>query len=446
MPCDPDGAGRVRRLRIAIAATVVVGFGLTLLVFYPGIMTYDAKFVHDDIAKHTLGDWQSPAMTVLWRLVDPVAPGAAGMFLIIAASYWIGFAVLALTLARRARRIAMLVPLLALAPPAFVFVGIIWRDVLFATSWLMAGAVVFAAPAKARRPAQALALAFCLFGLLLRPNALIAAPVLAGYILWPTGLRMRDAAVFFAPAILGFAAFIHLVYYDVLGATRQHPLQSIMVFDLGGISHFTRRNQFPTSWDEDETARLLNDCYKPTEWDIYWRLPPCDFVMRRLEGSEKLFGTSAIVAAWARAVMRHPVAYLEHRGAFMWNFLTGANLTMWLVDIEKPNEIVFHDRRAFRAVKSIHDALKATPLFRAGTWLIVCLGACALAWPRRHEAEGAFALGLCGSAAIYVLTFLVVGVASDFRYAYWAVLAGLTGGAATVSSRAGRSRKDSHGP
>ena len=30
MPCDPDGAGRVRRLRIAIAATVVVGFGLTL--------------------------------------------------------------------------------------------------------------------------------------------------------------------------------------------------------------------------------------------------------------------------------------------------------------------------------------------------------------------------------------------------------------------------------
>ena len=413
----------------------MIGFGSTLLVFYPGIMTYDAKFVHDDIAKHTLGDWQSPAMTVLWRFVEPVAPGAAGMFLLIAASYWAAFAALALAVARRASRIAVLLPLIALTPPAFVFVGIIWRDVLFATSWLLAGALVFAAPSRARRPAQALALALCLFGLLLRPNALIAAPVLAAYVLWPAGLRMRHVAIVFVPAMLGFAALIHIIYYDVLGATRQHPLQSIMVFDLGGISHFARQNQFPTTWDTGETARLLNDCYKPTEWDIYWRLPPCDFVMHKLETQEKLFGTSAIVLAWARAIVHHPVAYLEHRGAFMWNFLTGANLTMWVADIDKPSEIVFHDRRAFMAVKSIHDLLKPTPLFRAGTWLIICLVVCAVAWPRRRQREGAFALGTCGSAAIYVLTFLFVGVASDFRYAYWAVLAALTGGAVVVSCR-----------
>ena len=43
-------------------------------------MTYDAKFVYEDIAKHTLGDWQSPAMTVLWRLIDPIAPGSGSMF------------------------------------------------------------------------------------------------------------------------------------------------------------------------------------------------------------------------------------------------------------------------------------------------------------------------------------------------------------------------------
>ena len=40
-------------------------------------MTYDAKFVYEDIAKGVLGDWQSPVMTVLWGLIDPVAPGAA---------------------------------------------------------------------------------------------------------------------------------------------------------------------------------------------------------------------------------------------------------------------------------------------------------------------------------------------------------------------------------
>ena len=85
-----------------------------------------------------------------------------------------------------------------------------------------------------------------------------------------------------------------------------------------------------------ETALLLNSCYQPTQWDIYWRLEPCDFVMRKIEREQRLFGTPAITEAWMHAVMRHPVAYLQHRVAFMWNFLAGDNLTMWLADVEHP--------------------------------------------------------------------------------------------------------------
>jgi hypothetical protein len=75
----------------------------------------------------------------------------------------------------------------------------------------------------------------------------------------------------------------------------------------------------------------------------------------------------------------------------------------------------------------LHDALKPTPFFRTGTWLLVCFAVCGFAWQKRGTPEGAFALGACGSAAVYVLTFLAVGVASDFRYGYWAVLAGIAG-------------------
>jgi hypothetical protein len=141
-----------------------------------------------------------------------------------------------------------------------------------------------------------------------------------------------------------------------------------------------------------------------------------------------LFGTPAITEAWARAVIRHPLAYLRHRAAFMWNFLGGNNLTMWVVDVEHPALNVFPDRPVFVALVWLHDMLKPTPLFRAGSWLLLCLVVCGLAWRRRQTPEGAFALGVCGSAAAYVLSFLAVGVASDFRYAYWAVLAGIAGG------------------
>src|SRR3954447_15486931 len=158
---------RAWRFFLALAALVAAGYGLTLWIFYPGIMTFDAKFVYGYIAKRTLGDWQSPAMTVLWGAIDPIAPGPGSLFLLIATSYWLGFGLLAFAVARRSRRFALLLPLLALLPPAFVFVGIIWRDMLFATTWLLAAVIVFAAAdggARFRMVTKVLALVLCALG------------------------------------------------------------------------------------------------------------------------------------------------------------------------------------------------------------------------------------------------------------------------------------------
>src|SRR5881394_1523232 len=80
-----------RRSIFLIAAMIAAGFGLTLFVFYPGIMTYDARYVYEDIAAGFLGDWQSPVMTVLWSFIDPIAPGSASMFLLIVTIYWLAF-------------------------------------------------------------------------------------------------------------------------------------------------------------------------------------------------------------------------------------------------------------------------------------------------------------------------------------------------------------------
>ena len=279
---------------------------------------------------------------------------------------------------------------------------------------------------------KALALVLCALGVLLRPNALIAAPILAAYIAWSMQTSWKRTTILLVPAMAGFFALVQVVYYGVLGATRQHPLQSVMIFDLGGISHFTKQNQFPVTWSEAESSLLLNFCYRPTQWDIYWRLEPCDFVMRKVEREERLFGTPVITEAWSHAIMRHPLAYLRHRSTFMWNFLAGNNMTMWLADVERPAATVFPDRPAFAGLVWLHDEFKPTPLFWAGSWLLVCIVVCGFAWRRRETSEGAFALGVCGSAAVYVLSFFAVGVASDFRYGYWAVLAGIAGG--TVAS------------
>ena len=426
-----------KRRALPIVAMCAAGFALTLWVFWPGVQTFDAFYVYKDMGTRSYGDWQSPVMIVLWSLIDPIAPGTGSLLLLTVALYWLAFGVVALTVARRSPALAVVLLLLALSPPAFVFVGIIWRDVLFAIMWLLAAALVFAT-AECRRlriAMQIVALALLAFGVLLRPNALAAAPLLAAYILWPSRFAWKRATLLYVPAALALFGLVQVVYYGVLGAARQQPLHSIMVFDLGGISHFAKDNVFPGTWTANQTKLITEGCYNPLAWDAYWTQEPCLFVMEQLE-RDKLFASPALTEAWKSAILKYPAAYVRHRTTFMATFLAGAeNMTMWSRALDDPDKIIFADNPRLMALKAVHDRLKQTPVFYAGTWLLLDLIVCGFAWRRRETPEGLFALGICGSAIVYMMTFYAVGVATDFRYAYWAVLAGMCGTVAVATRR-----------
>ena len=103
------------------------------------------------------------------------------MFLLIATLYWAGFAILALAVAGRSTGLAIAVPLLAFAPPAFILLAMIWRDIFFGTVWLLAATIIYFVADRSeplRWMLQGLALVLVGFGVLLRPNAIIAAPLL----------------------------------------------------------------------------------------------------------------------------------------------------------------------------------------------------------------------------------------------------------------------------
>ena len=437
-----SGGGPVRRsgtpFQLLVLVLVMSGYALTVLIFHPGYITVDAQYVYADAKAWQLGDWQSPVMGVLWRLIDPIAPGSLSMFLLTITLYWLGFGTLAIIAARRAPWLGLVTPLIAFTPPAFFFVGLIWRDVLFGVVWLVAAVLALAAAdrtGRTRLPAQALALLLVALGVLLRPNAIIAAPFLAAYVVWPRRFDARRMAIVFLPAVALCYALIPAVYYGVLDAKRQNPLHSLLVFDLGGITHFTGENKFPVAWSAEQTALLTGKCYDPVRWDSYWHVAPCPFVMQRLERPDDLiFGTPRLVAAWWRAVAAHPIAYLRHRATFMWQFLARSNLVLPVWDWEKP-DASYGKSPYFQPVLALHDALQPTVLFRPGLWLVLAVVVGASAWRARATPAGAFAVGVTGSAIVYVMTFAVVGVAADFRYAYWCVLATLAGAVAAVLTR-----------
>ena len=436
-----DERGASAAVIVAILLLLAAGYALTILVFYPGYVTIDATYVYTASQDWRFGDWQSPAMSVAVvadrsdraRRAQHVPADGHGVLARLRPGRAHG---------RAPRRVARvwLTPLLALTPPAFMFVGMIWRDVLFAVTWLLAAALALAVAdrsALVRLPVQALALLLVAFGVLLRPNAIFAAPLIAAYVIWPVRFQLKRTALLFVPAVIGFYALIPYVYYDVLGAERQNPLHSLLVFDLGGITHFTGKNQFPVSWSAEETALLTGKCYDPVRWDTYWHMPPCPFVMKRLERADDMFfGTPRLVDAWWRAVTTHPLAYLRHRLTYMRTFLAGSNLVLPYYDWRGP-AATYGSNPYFKPLLELHHLLQPTVLFLHAFWLILAIGVCAIAWPARATAAGAFAVGVTASAIVYVMTFLAVGVAADFRYGYWCVLATLAAAVAALLAYCG---------
>ena len=149
--------------RFGPAAFAFLGFLLTLALFWPGLMSHDAGWVHAIAmrAGPPLGDWQSPVMAVLWRLIDPIAPGPGSMLLLIVGLYWLGIGLVATAVARRSALIAALLIAAALTPPALFMLGIIWRDMLLAGLWLTAAVVALTVAGQQR----------CLLGVVLRASS-----------------------------------------------------------------------------------------------------------------------------------------------------------------------------------------------------------------------------------------------------------------------------------
>jgi hypothetical protein len=118
----------------------------------------------------------------------------------------------------------------------------------------------------------------------------------------------------------------------------------------------------------------------------------------------------------------------------MWQFLAGSNLVLPVWDWLDPSA-GYGRSPYFTPLVALHDRLQPTLLFRPGLWLALAVAAGIFAWPARSTPAGAFTIGVTASAVVYVMTFFVAGVASDFRYAYWCVLAALAGGVAAILAR-----------
>ncbi|MFZ2030087.1 MAG: hypothetical protein WAU68_07260 [Vitreimonas sp.] len=412
----------------ASLALAAFGFALSVIAFYPGIFTPDSLDQFAQAQSGAFEDWHPPIMAALWSLLLHIHNGPEPLFFTHLLLFWTGTWAVSDALIAKNARWAALLPLIGLAPFVFNYLGLLWKDVALASAWLFAAGIAFRGFARRGKLAwleHVTIWAAFIYGALVRSNSIFAAAPLVLYLLnvdvfsrriWP-----QVVACIMAPALLlaGSSVFNH----QIVQAEAQHPEDSLFLFDLVGISHQTRTNLVPGPWTPAQ-ARRIPDCYGADKWD-HVGMGPCIFLTQTLDDRD-LWGQPVISRAWSAAIMQNPVQYVMHR-------LTFTNLMMrWLgpvpvqdafMESEMTNRrYMHHPGPVFRAYEAASDALANTPLFRPYFWLLLSGSALVLAWFAIDSPQRRFAAAIAASAFVYLATYVVFGVASDFRYAYWSII------------------------
>ena len=173
------------------------------------------------------------------------------------------------------------------------------------------------------------------------------------------------------------------------------------MFDLAGTAHFSgdrRLLDFP------------DGCYKPYFWD------PLD-----TESCGKLFQRFASTAEaarvlrtrWLDAIAEHPAAYAEHRLSYF-NSSTGFLVSPTARCEAAPTYSKCDEPRS---TQIIGDFVKKNLLYWPCIWLA------AAAWLIARGRPSPPVRALAWSALLYGFGYLLIGVATDWRYHLWTTVA-----------------------
>lgn len=427
------------RAALVLLALLALAAACHLAAFWPGIIGWDAIRQYRQALTGHYDDWHPPAMNWLWRQLRRAGDGPAPMLMLQALLYWAGFAAILLGLARERRWLRVIaIGVLAVLPVSLVLLGSVLKDSLMAGALLLATGLI-----SWRRPGDwllgLLAAVLLLAAATLRFNAAPACVPLA-LLLVPPRWIARPRRLLLAGAIAAIPLLLALPLANrLLAADRSQVELSLIIYDLGGITRFSNADAFPPLPLSDPVA-INRRCYSATAWDSYawWVDQPCAIGFTQLAPA---FAAPAASAPrwWLGAVVRHPLAYAEHRLAHFnrdIRFMPGAATLPPLAISSDPNP--WHYQLSPSPLRPIVTAAAAislhTPLGWPACWLALAAGVL-LAGAGGNR----LAAALAASSLLYGFSYLPLGVASELRYHLWTMIS------AGLAAAIGLGRRDPGG-
>lgn len=395
-------------------------------MFFPGAMTWDSLDQLHQARLNVYGDWQPPTMAYLWHHLLWISDGPAAMLLFHISMLYLASAFFYLWSLQKRYRWGVLFILIPLLPWVINFEFVIWKDVGLAYSWLLAASIAVLYGDRVKFPifaAIAVISLFC-YGLLVRANSLAGAifllPFIVSCIFKKRSLMFFFMILFFTVVV---AFFLPKLVNEFLSAESRHPASYVMFDDLVGLQQAGVKVD-AAILNADDVLRI-GSCE-------HWRQNKVGAAFCINEAFEKLriYSYPELKFEWFSVVLNNPRKYLEYRlGAF--STLTRSPFVepYYISEFRVPMQPYNFDSEMQPAsfwsgiIEKYVNTIKVSlpDIFKPYFWLVASLVIAALMKIHlSHTPTPFYMLPLSGCS--YVMGYLPITPAGDFRYSYWLCL------------------------
>ena len=422
---------------VALTVAAVLLCLVTIATFSPGYMSTDTIYqLKQALGRVPLTDWHPPVMSLLWGGLISLTGTWTSMLVLQSVVMWGALLVVALVVHRwtGSRTLSALALAVGLMPNVLNIAGVVWKDVHLALALLSCVAIamlgsLWRGKPLARWTLVPLGVVLVVYALMVRKNGVFAIlPVLylLGYSWFPRSRWKAPAALTLAAVLLTVGT--QSVVNSVARPEPTHQLAQVMIDDIIHVVPAPAIREADVSDDlKDRLLRAQALCERKRSlvnayWTCYGR------------GANGPFTAVAhydeLKSVWPGMMLSHPAGYLQYRAQAFSLFLFD-HRDAWQPGVIS-NDLgitVDHPRMTASLGYYVQDfgERDVRPLFAAWFWLAISVLLVARSLrlgPGRHRVLLA-TLGL--SSALYIVGYLPVVPATDFRYVYWPSVAGTMG-------------------
>jgi hypothetical protein len=429
-----------------VLASACLITALAIAVHLPGQLSFDSIMQLQEAATGTSLSWNPPFMSALIRWFGGGELGATAIVVICCVftyfGFWLFIDAMLKAKAKEGVEHSHAIKLIAclafiVNPIIFVNIGIVWKDIIFSSFLSLAIALSFQAAVAEFKRAVFFSIAAAVLlsaALLIRQQGIFMAPILLCLpiiaLLYARGFslsRKLFTSIGLCLCLVFSSFFLNMqAKQSIVNAGDKSTsvgLRMVMMFDIAGII---------------VESKLPGDALPATLTPVQREAIEASYSSKRIDfmaanrDAMQWFDAIAIDQTWQHLVRQQPEAYLKHRLAVFSEILNLKGVEGCL-----PIHVGVTGRKDFLAALGInsgtdrHDQLVYDtaavffewPIYRHWFYLILLLiASIALCFTKMPTRIKPMCMVMASATWLYYFSYLLTGVACDFRYLFSAIL------------------------